>query len=164
MTKVSFFIFAAILVFSVPVFAQTSTAPSELFGSWKNASVGMIQYQNQTTGATKPGRGSLFNYKFSADGTYEYIGYMEVTMYNCTTTLFNNIKGKYTVDGTTINLNPARDYWKNTNSCAASGNKEQTKTPQKSSLDFRTKQDEYGNQFLCLADSKGETCYKREKE
>jgi hypothetical protein len=116
------------------------------------------------TGSTKPGRGSMFWYKFLPNGNYEFVGYMEVTMYNCTTTLFNEITGKYSVDGSTISLSPSRDFWKNTNSCAASGNKETTKTPTKKSLEFGTKTDEYGNELLCLTDGGAETCYRREKE
>jgi hypothetical protein len=146
--------------FSVAAFAQAS----EITGSWKNGSVGSIQYQNRVTGSTKPGRGSLFWYKFLPNGEYEFVGYMEVTMYNCTTTLFNEIKGRYSVDDTTINLSPSRDYWKNTNSCAVSGNKETTKTPTKKTLQYVTKNDEHGNEMLCLTEGTAETCYRKEKE
>lgn len=154
-----------LLVFMVILAVQAYSAfgqASEVVGSWKNGSVGMISYQNRTTGYTKPGRGSIFTYKFNPNGTYEFVGYMEVTMYNCTTTLFNNITGRYSVNGSTISLNPSRDFWKNTNSCAASGNKQQTKTPTRKSLEFRTKTDEYGSELLCLVDGGTETCYKRE--
>jgi len=85
-------------------------------------------------------------------------------MYNCTTTLFNEIKGRYTVEDPAISLNPTRDFWKNTNSCAASGNKETTKTPTEKSLEFVTKTDEYGNDLLCVTDTGAETCYRKEKE
>ena len=149
-----------IAVQAYSTFAQSS----EIVGSWKNGSVGMIQYQNRVTGATKPGRGSLFWYKFLPNGNYEFVGYMEVSMYNCTTTLFNQITGKYSVDGSTISLEPTRDHWKNTNSCAASGNKEQNKTPTPKTLEYQTKTDEYGNEMLCLTDGTAETCYRREKE
>jgi hypothetical protein len=137
---------------------------SDVAGYWKTGSVGAISYQNRVTGSTKPGRGSLFSYKFLPNGTYEFIGYMEITMYNCTTTLFNQINGKYSVNGSTIALNPARDFWKNTNSCAASGNKQQTKTPTRKSLEFQTREDEYGNQLLCLTDGGSESCYRKEKQ
>lgn len=151
--------FSLIIVEAVSTFAQDT----DITGTWKNASVGMIQYQNQVTGATKPGRGSIFTYKFLPNGNYEFVGYMEMTMYNCTTTLFNQINGKYSLDGNTIRLSPARDYWKNTNSCAASGNKEQLKTPVKKTYDLSAKIDEYGKQYICLNDGSGETCYHREK-
>lgn len=155
-----FIFFAIIVVEAYSSFGQSS----DLTGYWKTGSVGSIQYENRVTGATKPGRGSLFTYKFLPNGNYEFIGYMETTMYNCTTTLFNEIKGRYSVDGSTVTLDPSRDFWKNTNSCAASGNKQQ-KTPTQKSLEFQTKEDEYGNQLLCLSEGgREETCYRREKE
>ena len=153
-----FLLLVAVQAYSA--FGQTS----DIVGSWKNGSVGMIQYQNRTTGATKPGRGSIFTYKFNPNGTYEFVGYMEVTMYNCTTTLFNSIAGRYTVDGTTINLNPSKDFWKNTNSCAASGNKQQNKVPTRLSVTYDRRQDEYGKELLCITAKEGETCYRKEEE
>ncbi|MEO5858077.1 MAG: hypothetical protein ABIR33_03920 [Pyrinomonadaceae bacterium] len=136
---------------------------SDIVGLWKNGSVGMIQYQNRTTGTTKPGRGSIFTYKFNPNGTYEFVGYMEITMYNCTTTLFNSIVGRYTVNDSTINLNPSKDFWKNTNSCAASGNKQQNKVPTKLTIYYQRKQDDYGKELLCLTEKEGETCYRKEE-
>lgn len=155
-----------VAIFIVLVVVQAYSAfgqASEVVGSWKNGSVGSIQYQNQVTGATKSGRGSIFTYKFLPNGSYEFIGYMEMNMYNCNNTLFNQITGKYSVEGSTILLNPAKDFWKSTNSCAASGNKQQNKVPTKKTLEFQTKDDEYGNQLLCLTDGEAETCYRREK-
>lgn len=143
-----------------PVFGQTAS----IVGEWKNGSVGMIEYQNRVTGATKPGRGSVFSYKFLPNGNYEFVGYMETTMYNCTTTLFNQITGKFKVNGSILELNPARDFWKSTNSCAASGNKQQTKVPVKKLLEFETRTDEYGATLLCLTEGDTETCFRKEKQ
>ncbi|MEO8041312.1 MAG: hypothetical protein ABI646_01765 [Acidobacteriota bacterium] len=153
-------------IFGILVAVQAYSAfgqTSEITGTWKDGSVGSIQYQNQVTGATRSGRSHIFTYKFFANGSYEFVGYMEVTMYNCTTTLFNDIKGRYTVDGSTIHLNPTRDFWKNTNSCAAIGNKETTKAPLKKSLQFERKEDDYGRQLLCIQDGEANTCYGKEK-
>lgn len=151
-------VLVAVQAFSA--FGQTQ----DLVGSWKNGSVGMIQYQNRTTGATKPGRGSIFTYKFNANGTYEFVGYMEATMYNCTTTLFNQIAGRYAVEGSTITLSPSKDFWKSTNSCAASANKQQNKTPVKKTAEFEIRKDEYGKTHLCLNEGSGESCYRKENE
>jgi hypothetical protein len=150
--------FSIVAVEGYSAFAQES----DLIGKWSTGSVGTIQYQNQVTGATKPGRGSVFWYKFLPNGNYEFVGYMEISMYNCTTTLFNEVNGKYSVDGSTISLDPTRDYWKNTNSCSASSTKEQLKTPTRKSVDFRTGTDDHGEPQLCLTDGTSETCYRRE--
>ncbi len=153
-------VLAVVLVCVQSAFGQRSAVA----GYWKNGSVGSVQYKDRVTGSTKPGRGSLFTYRFNSNGTYEFNGYMETTMYNCTTTLFNQITGRYTVTGNQIELAPTKDLWKNTNSCAASGNRQQTKTPTRKSFEFRISEDEYGKEQLCLSDGQGETCYRRETE
>ena len=121
-------------IFAILIAVQAYSAfgqSASMVGTWKDGSVGSVQYQNQVTGATRNGRSHIFGYKFLPNGEYTFIGYMEINMYSCTTTIFNQITGKYSVEGSTINLNAARDYWKSTNSCAASGNKETTKAPTK---------------------------------
>jgi hypothetical protein len=88
---------------------------------------------------------------------------MESTMYNCTTTLFNQINGKYRVEGSTIFLSPAKDLWKNGNTCAPSSSKQQLKTPVKKELQFDLRTDEQGKRLLCIVDGESETCYRREE-
>src|SRR5215217_401131 len=92
------------------------------------------------------------------------LGIMVSTMFGCTTSLFNEINGRYMVDGTTIFLNPSRDFWKNTYSCFPNSNRSQTKEPTKKSLEFGFKKDQYGKDFICLTDAGVETCYRREKQ
>jgi hypothetical protein len=116
----------------------TATAQQSVVGYWKTGGVGTINEVNTVTGQTKNRRGQMFSYTFAADGTYTFVGYMESTMFGCTTGLFNEINGRYMVDGTTIFLNPSRDFG------------------------FKT--DQYGKSFICLSDAGVETCYSREKE
>ena len=146
----------AVAIFAGAAFAQDIT------GSWKDGSVGSIGYQNQVTGVTRAGRSHIFTYKFLPNGNYEFVGYMELNNYGCSSTLFNQITGKYSVDGSTIYLNPSRDFWRSGNSCAASGNKETTKAPTKKTLEFELKQDDYGKDLLCIQDGEANTCYGRE--
>lgn len=156
-----------VAIFMILVVVQAYNAfgqESDIVGKWKDGNVGLIQYQNQVTGATKSGRSHLFTYNFLPNGNYEFIGYMEMNMYNCSNTLFNQIAGKYTVEGSTIYLNPAKDFWKSTNSCAASGNKQTTKVPVKKTLEYELKEDDYGKPVLCLADGDSQTCFSRDKE
>jgi hypothetical protein len=148
-----------IAVQAYSAFGQTA----DIVGSWKDGSVGSVQYQNQVTGATRNGRSHVFTYKFLPNGNYEFVGYMELNNYGCASTLFNQIIGRYTVDGSTIYLNPSRDFWRSGNSCAASGNRETTKAPTKKTLEFERKEDEYGRQLLCIQDGEANTCYGKEK-
>jgi len=137
---------------------------SEIVGSWKTGSVGSIQYQNQVTGQTRNGRSSIFTYKFLPNGSYEFVGLMEFNMYSCSTSYFNQVTGRYAINGNTIELDPSRDFWRSTNSCAPSGNKEVMKTPTRKTVEFQRKTDDYGNSLLCLTSSEGETCYRRSKD
>ena len=89
---------------------------------------------------------------------------MEMNMYNCSNTLFNQITGRYKVEGSTIYLNPAKDFWKSTNSCAASGNKQTNKVPTKKTLEYELKEDDYGKPVLCLTEGESQTCFGRDKE
>src|SRR4026209_432419 len=125
----------------------TATAQRSVVGYWKTSGLGMINEVNTVTGQTKNNRGKTFSYKFAVDGTYTCVGYMESTMFGCTTSLFNEISGRYMVDGTTIFLNPTRDLWRNMYSCFPNSNRSETKIPTKKSLEFGFKTDQYGKDF-----------------
>ena len=159
-SALSFWLIVFIAINTVQGFSQSS----QLVGKWESGNVGLIQYQNQVTGAIRNGRSSYFAYKFLSNGSYEFVGLMEFNMYNCTTSYFNQVNGKYSIDGSTVSLEPSRDFWKSTNSCAPSGNKEVTKTPTRKTLEFQPKTDDYGNRLLCLTSPEGETCYKQAKD
>jgi hypothetical protein len=154
-----------VLVFAIVVSqGVTASAQRSVVGYWKTGGVGTINEVNTVTGQTQNRRGKTFSYKFAADGTYTFVGYMESTMFGCTTSLFNEINGRYLVDGTSIFLNPSRDLWRNMYSCFPNSNRSETKTPTKKSLEFSFKTDQYGKDFICLNDAGVETCYRREKE
>jgi len=154
-----------VLVFGIIVSqGVVASAQRSVVGNWKTGGLGTINEVNTVTGQTKNRRGNTFSYTFNADGTYTFVGYMESTMFGCTTSLFNEINGRYMVDGTTIFLNPSRDLWRNMYSCFPNSNRSETKTPAKKSLEFSFKTDQYGKDFICLSDAGVETCYRREKE
>jgi hypothetical protein len=142
----------------------TASAQRSVVGYWKTGGLGMNNEVNTVTGETKNRRGKTFSYKFAADGTYTFVGYMESTMFGCTTSLFNEVNGRYLVDGTTIFLKPSRDLWRNMYSCFPNSNRSETKTPTEKSLEFGFKTDQYGKEFICLSEGGVEACYRREKE
>ncbi len=135
---------------------------SALLGSWRSSEIGMISYQNTITGASRPGRGTTMQYKFLPGGRFEYNGYLETTMYNCTTTLFNPVAGTYRVEGDRLTITPKTSKWQQTNSCASSMNKTQPGKLDPETYTFRFS-DEQGGRRLCLTSSKGnEVCYRAE--
>ena len=147
--------------------AQTETAApgpgaSTLLGSWRSSEIGMISYQNSVTGAQRPGRGTTMQYKFLPGGRFEYNGYLETTMYNCTTTLFNPVAGTYSVEGNRLTIMPKTSKWQQTNNCASSMNKTQPGKLDPETYTFRFS-NEQGGRRLCLTSSKGnEVCYRAE--
>jgi hypothetical protein len=153
-------VFGIIVSQGVPANAQRS-----VLGYWKTGGLGTINEVNTTTGQTKNRRGQMFSYRFAADGSYTFHGYMESTMFGCTTSLFERVTGRYIVDAGAIFLKPSRDVWTNSYSCFPNRNSSQEKpTPAEKSLQFRFKTDEYGKSFICLNDAGVETCYRREEE
>jgi len=117
------------------------------------------KYYNGTTAFRN---GSTYKYVFYADGRFEFIGLMASTMYGCTTTLFNDKRGKYQISGSQMTLTPSKNFWRNMYSCAPNSNKERDYTLDRETYQFRTKQDEYGKTLICLDSGKGEACYRRE--
>lgn len=144
---------------------ETQSAPaagdaSSLVGSWRSSEIGMISYQNTMTGASRPGRGTTMQYKFLSGGRFEYNGYLETTMYNCTTTLFNPVAGTYRVEGNRLTIVPKTSKWQQTNNCASSMNKTQPGKLDPETYTFRFA-DEQGGRRLCLTSAKGdEVCYR----
>ncbi|HWS90320.1 MAG TPA: hypothetical protein VN282_25340 [Pyrinomonadaceae bacterium] len=147
--------------------AQAEAAASggdaaELLGAWRSSEIGMISYQNTITGSSRPGRGTTMQYKFLPGGRFEYNGYLETTMYNCTTTLFNPVAGTYSVAGNRLTIMPKTSKWQQTNNCASSMNKTQPGKLDPETYTFRFS-DEQGGRRLCLTSSKGnEVCYRAE--
>ena len=143
------------------LFAQK--IPAELIGEWHNGNVSMMQEKNLTTGRATASNGSTFTYKFSADGAFQFVGYIKSTMYGCTTDLFNDKRGKVEIDGDRITLIPSKNFWKNTYSCSPKSNKERDYTLERETYTFHTTTDDYGKQLICLTNAKGESCYRKEQ-
>jgi hypothetical protein len=142
--------------------SQPVATRADLYGTWATGGMSMIADRNTITGATTPSNGNTQKYQFTADGQFTFIGYLQSTMYGCTTALFNDKQGKYEVNGSEITLIPSKNFWRNTNSCSPSSTKERNYTLERESFEVSTKTDEYGKQFICLSNSKGQTCYRRE--
>lgn len=144
--------------------SQEPLKTSDLAGTWRTGGQSMMADKNLTTGATTPSNGNTFKFVFTRDGRFAFVGYLQSTMYGCTTDLFNDKQGSYEFDGEQLTLVPTKNFWRNTYSCSPKSNKERNYTLEKETLAVRTKTDEYGAFYLCLTGKTGETCYRREKE
>lgn len=132
-----------------------------LVGTWDNGGMSLMGDRNRVTGATTPSNGHTFKYVFTAEGRFENIGMMQSTQYGCTTTLFNDKRGTYSINGSTLTLVPDKNFWRQQNSCAPNSTKEREYTLTPETYQWRTKTDEFGKPFICLANDKGESCYRR---
>ena len=143
--------------------STSGTSGGSIVGTWGNGNVSMLSEKNLATGQISSRGGSTFKYVFNSDGTFSFIGLMSSTMYGCTTDLFNDKRGRYEISGSNITFIPSKNYWKNTNSCSPSSNKEQNYTLERETYSYRTKVDEYGAALICLAKPrKEEACYQRQ--
>ena len=114
--------FLCFVLFACCVHAESpSTA---LVGRWADGHISSIQYKNAYTGVGAPTNGRRFAYDFKPDGTYSFTGLMQSVMYNCTTAMFSNETGTYTVDGDSLSLVPVSNPYRMTNNCAPSSNRE----------------------------------------
>lgn len=147
---------------SSPVPASASS--HALTGTWMGGGMSLLLERNTTTGSTAPRNGSTFKYVFTADDRFEFVGMMQSTMYGCTTTLFNDKRGAVEVDGSRLTLIPSKNFWRQQNTCAPNSTKERDYTLERETYEWRTKTDEYGKKYICLANAKGETCYRQEQK
>ncbi len=123
--------------------------PAELVGSWFEGSTSILQEQNMSNGSVSSRYGSSIGYVIEADGTFRYAGLIKSTLYGCTTTLWNDRRGRVKVEGDTITFTPNKDYWLSTNSCYPSANKEKNKELQATTYNFEVGTRE-GREWLCM--------------
>lgn len=135
---------------------------SSIIGTWSNGSTSMLgeKYQNGTIAFRN---GTIQKYTFNANGTFEVIGYVASTMYGCTTTLFNDKRGKYQFNGSQITLIPSKNFWRNENSCSPASKKERDYTLDRETYEVRVRRNDYGKNEICLINGKGEMCYERKE-
>jgi hypothetical protein len=113
---------------STPLSAQASYSgphtPERLVGTWSSSRVSMINYRDRTTGSFSPPSGSIFTYTIAANGTYEYSGYMQSSLYHCTITVFRWQRGTIAANGADLTLTPREGKLYYKDSCRAGSEKE----------------------------------------
>ena len=144
--------------------AGNSPGAREIVGTWGSDGMSLLQERNTVTNSVTPSNGTRIKYVFTADGRFEHVGMLQSTVYGCTTTLFNDKRGTYEINGSNITLIPSKNFWRQQNNCAPNSTKERDYTLDHETLTWRTKTDEYGKQFICLTGKNGESCHRREQE
>jgi hypothetical protein len=136
--------------------AHTEHAVGAPLGRWTDGHISSIQYQNATTGVSAPTNGRSFAYEFKANGTYSFTGLMQSVMYNCTTAMFSNESGTYSINGDSISLRPEKNPYRMTNNCAPSSNRESAGKLVPRTYRFRIAS-ESGRRYLEFRGSDGST-------
>jgi hypothetical protein len=155
----------ALVIFAIAILTIISNAQNiNLVGMWRTGGLSTTDDVNTVTGSRTASNGNTLKYEFRPDGRFAFVGYMQSTMYGCTTALFNDKQGKFSFDGSQLTLTPVKNFWRNTYSCSPSSNKERNYVLDTEVYDVRNKTDEYGKLYICLTNAKGETCYRREKQ
>lgn len=123
--------------------------PENMVGKWFEGSTSILSEKNMADGTIASKYGSSIGYTIEADGTFRYAALMKSTMYGCTTSLWNDRRGKISVVGDVITFTPNKDYWFNSNSCYPSSNKEQNKPLKAVQYNYEVGQKE-GKTWLCM--------------
>jgi hypothetical protein len=136
----------------------TAADVSALAGKWVWARTGGTT--RSQGGSYVGGNGSRFTYQFSADGSVEYTGIMNVMAGGCSQQVFMSKKGRGRLSGDTLTIkwSPAtstRDF-----SCDRANNYTKTLPAETETLKVSFKNSSTGQRQLCtVSGGGGETCF-----
>lgn len=130
-------------------------APANLVGKWSSSRLSMINYRDRYTGTFAPPSGSIFSYTIAADGTFEYSGYMQSSMYNCTIVVFRWQRGTLAAEGQRLTLTPREGKLYYKDSCRAGSEKEKAAVDEPASYSFAI-ETEGAHQVLAMKKANGE--------
>lgn len=132
---------------------------SAIVGKWVSGSSGSTV--RSTSGVYLGGNASRHTYQFSADGTVEYTGIMNMMTGGCRMQIFKSAKGKANLSGGTLTINWGPASFSRDDSCSPSKNYKKTLPAEAETfqVNFETY---YDDKQLCLTGS-DKTCFSLEK-
>jgi hypothetical protein len=130
-------------------------APARLVGKWSSSRLSMINYRDRYSGSFAPPSGSIFSYTIAADGTFEFSGYMQSSLYHGTIVIFRWQRGTLVADGQSLTLTPreGRQHYKD--SCRAGSEKEKSAVDEPARYSF-TIETEGAHTVLVMKKANGE--------
>ncbi len=131
LAAISLFADAAPSIYDAPTQGVRFSAATaaNIAGEWSTGSVSAIQYRNRITGESAPTSGSGFSWTFNPNGTFEYAGLMQQTMYHCTTSYFTYETGKWALQSDKLTVTPIKASLETKDNCGKSGRKATSKEP-----------------------------------
>jgi hypothetical protein len=135
-------------------------------GTWSDGSMSLLIGYTPTYGPKSytPGRSHVFKYIFHSNGTFEFTGLMQLTQYSCTSSYFQDKRGRYTISGDQIKLTLTKNFWRKQNSCAPSSDSEVNHKLDPETYTFSVKRSDRGKEQVCLNSGEGDACYERQTE
>ena len=141
---------------------------ASIVGSWSNGYVSTLVQYAPVYGppSSTPGKSRTWSYTFNADGTYSFTGLMQLQNAGCSNTIFQDKRGRYTIDGDRLTLTLTKNLWRTTDSCLASGNKEMEGKHEPETYTVTVGRAASGKPQVCLKNGEGEgseTCFERKE-
>lgn len=145
--------------------AQNTNGGGSIVGTWNEGYASLWSGFSPVTGPKTftPGRSHVFKYIFHPNGTFEFTGLMQLTQYSCSTTYFQDKRGKYTINGNRLTLTLTKNFWRQHDNCAASNNREVNHKLDPETFTFYVNRNKYGKDQVCLNSGDGDACYERGK-
>jgi hypothetical protein len=138
--------------------------PAELVGSWHTGSVSMIDYYDPYTGSWSPPSGDGYSYTFTSDGKFTYAGILQISVYSCTTTLFEYLEGTAEVQGTRLVIKPKKGKFKSKDTCNERYNYEKDADLDRDEYGWEIGINEYDQEVLRMTWPSGEVSEYRRQE
>lgn len=131
---------------------------SSIAGGWVSGNTGSMT--TTTSGVYLGGNASRHTYRFSANGTAEYTGIMNIMTGGCRMQIFKTAKGKASLSGSTLTINWSPASFSRDDSCSPSKNYKKTLPAETETfqINFETY---YDDKQLCLT-GKDKTCFSKE--
>lgn len=130
-------------------------APAELVGKWSSSRLSMINYRDRYSGRFAPPSGSIFSYTIAADGTFEFSGYLQSSLYHCTIVIFRWQRGTLAADGQSLTLTPREGKQHYKDSCRAGSESEKAAVDEPARYSF-TIETEGAHTVLVMKKANGE--------
>jgi hypothetical protein len=142
-----------------------SAGGGSIVGEWSDGYSSILSGYTPTYGPKTytPGKAHVFKYVFHPDGTFEFTGLLQTTMFSCTSSIFQDKRGTYTISGNRITLTKTKNFFRRTDSCSASNNMERDYNLDPETYTVSVRRNDRGKDEVCLDSGNGDACYQRQE-
>jgi hypothetical protein len=142
----------------------SSAGGGSIVGEWSNGYTSLLSGYTPTYGPKSytPGKAHVFKYVFHPNGTFEFTGLLQTTMFSCTTSIFQDKRGTYTISGNRLALTKSKNFFRKTDSCFSAKNMERDYDLSPETYTISVRRNDYGKDEVCLDSGNGEACYQRQ--